>query len=107
MIANITFMFENVIINTKRKFSEIIFKDYMQNIPNNYYSSISFGTIPFGPFILLVAFFKSKRLNSVVNYFLYYINFFVFFIGIYYFINLLLLPLVYIKILYCIIRGNY
>lgn len=79
----------------------------MQSIPNNYYSAIIFGAIPFGPFILFLAFFKNKKLNSAVNNFLYYINFFVFFIGIYYLINLLILPLVYVKILYCIIRGNY
>lgn len=29
MIANITFMFENLISNTKRKFSQIIYKDYL------------------------------------------------------------------------------
>ena len=76
-------------------------------MPNKYYSAISFGAIPFGPFILLLWFFKSKKLNLVANNFLYYINFFIFFIGIYYLSNLILLPLVYIKILYCILKGNY
>lgn len=89
----------------------MIFQDYKQNIPNRYYSSLEHAPVFMSVFFLLLSplllYFRSARLNSAFNVFIYVIKFFIPFILLYWTVNLLLLPFVYFKILFTILTHSY
>lgn len=111
LIALLSNMYQQVVDSTEREFSRLVFTDYYQNTPNEYYSAMDHVPMFLSIFMLVIVpfiiFFKSKKLNKILNIGIYIIKFFIPFIICYYVILLLLTPLTYIKILWSILRNNY
>ena len=111
LIALLSNMYQQVVDSTEREFSRLVFTDYYQNIPNEYYSAMDHVPMFLSIFMLalvpFIIFFKSKKLNKILNIGIYIIKFFIPFIICYYVILLLMTPLTYIKILWSILRNNY
>ncbi len=111
LIANITFMYQHVLENTKRQFSQLLYLDYIQNSPNNFYSCLSNGSLPLGPVLIifspLIVKLRSQRLNDSLNKVIYMIKCFIPFLVCYISVALVSIPFVYLKVLFCILRGKY
>ncbi len=111
LIALLSNMYQEVVDSTEREFSKLLYTDYNENIPNDYYSSMDHNPMFLSIFMMALVpfllFFRSKRLNTALNILIYIVKFFLPFIAVYYTLNLVLMPLAYIKILYCIVSSKY
>lgn len=65
---------------------------------------LSIFMFPIVPFMII---FKSKKLNKVLNIFIYIIKFFIPFMIIYWIYCLITLPLAYIRIIFNIVTNRY
>ena len=110
-IVLMTDMYQNVVDSSQRQYSRMIFTNYMLNIPNDYYSSmdhvpmfLSVFMLPLLPFLI---YYRSKTFNRRLNIIIYCIKLILPFLVLFIITKLILLPLVYLKVLWSIMMGNY
>ncbi len=97
--------------STEIEFSQLTYDDSMESQPNQYYSSIencpmtlSLGMLPLIPVLMMTH--PNKTLNTRLNQLFYLFQVLLPFLVIYYVSCLALLPLVYLKVLYCILNNR-
>lgn len=107
----LTNMYQEVVETIERQFALLTLIDYKENMPNEFYSCIkNFPKLMSVPCLLITPFVlgcKSKRLNYTINVILFMIKMGIPLMIVYLGINLVLAPLVYLKILFCILIGRY
>lgn len=93
--------------SSERQFGRLVFRDYMLNIPNAYYSSMDhiplFLSVFMFPLVPFLIYYRNKKFNNALNIGIYVIKLVLPFMIIYVVIRLLLLPFTYLRILYCIL----
>jgi len=111
VIAILNNIYEELVQNSKKEYSLLIYSDYLTYNPNPYLSSIinvpdimstfSLFTIP------ILSYIKSKNLNKMVNIIWYLVYMIIPFISLHLVINLILLCFVYLLTLIQILFLDY